>query len=88
MNTNPLALSPQLQAQAIVQAGCPRTKDMKAASNALYLHSIGKAGALNIEAAREVVAKHKGFQDARRFLAKQHYVGPERARYKKQQRPA
>ena len=84
----PETITPQLQARMTVQAGCPRTKDVKAASNALYLHGIGKAGGLNIDAAREVVAKHKGFQDAVRFLAHQPYVGPARQPYKKQQRPA
>ncbi len=58
----------QLEARAVMADGCPRRADVKAASNALYLAARGKAGSLDPYKASAIVAKHKMWQSARRFL--------------------
>ena len=68
-STSPIALNNYQRAKLTMLAGCPRTADVKAAKNALYLLSIGKAGGLTDSAAYEAtVTKHNEFQAARRLL--------------------
>lgn len=83
-----LGLSVGQVAVAIQQNGCPRTRDVRAAKNALYLAKHGKSGGLNIDAAKKVSLQHDEFQEASRYLRDNAALMNQRPRYKRQRRAA
>jgi hypothetical protein len=57
-----------LQAQGTLAKGSPSSKDVKAAQNAIYLSTKGKAGGLDIGQAMATVLRRKRFQEASKVV--------------------